>query len=68
MDGLTQAISLVTSPEEYPVWRTVEPLVVPKGTQMFYNYVVFEGGTYRCWEAASEHRSCIASLDDTTVS
>lgn len=26
-----QAVPLITSPEEYPYWKTSKPLVVPRG-------------------------------------
>ena len=46
-----QAVPLVTSPEDYPIWRTSKPLVVPRGIPQAYKYAIFEGGHFKRWEA-----------------
>ena len=41
----------MTSPEDYPIWRTSKPLVVPRGIPQAYKYAIFEGGHFKRWEA-----------------
>ena len=45
-----RALSLVTTPEDYPVWRTFQPIVVPRGVTHTYQYALFDGGRMRRWE------------------
>ena len=41
----------MTSPEDYPIWRTSKPLVVPRGIPQAYKYAIFEGGHFKRWES-----------------
>mmetsp|Transcript_44982 Transcript_44982/g.140907 ORF Transcript_44982/g.140907 Transcript_44982/m.140907 type:complete len:1068 (-) Transcript_44982:2259-5462(-) len=48
--NVQEAPAMVTTPEEFPVWRTLHPLVVPRGVVQTYKYCVFEGGKFKRWE------------------
>eukprot|EP00968_Pinguiococcus_pyrenoidosus_P019693 scaffold2171_cov253-Pinguiococcus_pyrenoidosus.AAC.7 len=53
ISSLTHLRPQVTTPEEYPVWRTLHPLVVPRGVALTYKYCIFEGGSFKRWEKLS---------------
>ena len=66
------AMELVTTPSEYPVWRTPEPIVVPSDVLQTYRYAVFAGGQFIGWEKRTEPRSVsvrgrAVDIDDTAV-
>lgn len=56
-----QMVEMVTTPEEYPLWRTPHPIIVPRSHPHKYMYSLFEGEnpggdilglahvTLRCW-------------------
>ena len=44
------AVRLYTTPEAYPVWYTLDPLVVPRGVQVVYRYGVSEAGQVQVFE------------------
>ena len=62
----TRALKLVTTPEEYPVWRTLQPIVVPRGVVHTYQYAIFDGGKIRRWEDISP-RTVNASQPEVTL-
>ncbi len=37
-------VNLVTTPESYPIWYTLEPIVLPRGDTVYYKYCLIEGG------------------------
>ena len=39
-----KAVALVTTPETYPVWRCLQPVMVPTGVEVAYSYLVLSGG------------------------
>jgi trehalose 6-phosphate synthase/phosphatase len=43
-------VPLFTTPAEYPVWRTLKPILVPRGAEHTYEYVVFNGDKIQRWE------------------
>jgi len=43
-------LELVTTPDEYPVWRTPRPVTLPTGVLLSYKYLVFSGGCFESWE------------------
>jgi len=50
-----RGLDLVTTPEEFPVWRTSRPVNLPKGIPLAYKYVVMSGGQFSGWEPISAH-------------
>ncbi|KAG5184819.1 trehalose 6-phosphate phosphatase [Tribonema minus] len=50
------ALEMVTTPEEYPVWRTRKPIIVPRNEVHTYMYALFEGGKFNKWETLSTPR------------
>lgn len=47
---ILQAIPLHTTPSDYPIWRTLKPILIPRNTMHTYQYAVFNGGTIQSWE------------------
>mmetsp|Transcript_32999 Transcript_32999/g.74466 ORF Transcript_32999/g.74466 Transcript_32999/m.74466 type:complete len:889 (+) Transcript_32999:122-2788(+) len=41
-----KAISLVTTPGEYPMWRTSKPIMLPYGGSHTYHFAIFNGGKF----------------------
>ncbi|CAK4086637.1 unnamed protein product [Aphanomyces euteiches] len=64
----SESIELVTSPEEYPIWRTVKPLILPRGIVHKYMYAVFSGGAFARWEPIDCDREVIPQGRDMTIS
>ncbi|ETV90852.1 trehalose-phosphatase [Aphanomyces invadans] len=64
----SESIELVTSPEEYPVWRTVKPLILPRGIAHKYMYAVFSGGMFANWEPIDCDRHVVPQGRDMTIS
>ena len=46
-------MALVTTPEDYPVWRTKQPILIPRGAAYMYQFAVFNGGKFQRWEETS---------------
>lgn len=42
----SQLVEMVTTPESYPVWRTPQPIIVPRHEPHKYIYSLFEGIHY----------------------
>lgn len=40
-----QLVEMVTTPEEYPLWRTPQPIIVQRNRPHKYIYSLFEGNT-----------------------
>jgi len=49
-NNTTEALPLVTTPEEYPVWRTPKPILIPRGQTHSYSYALFSGNEIVNWE------------------
>uniref|UniRef100_A0A7S2RGB1 CBM20 domain-containing protein n=1 Tax=Mucochytrium quahogii TaxID=96639 RepID=A0A7S2RGB1_9STRA len=48
-------LNLVTTPKEYPIWRTNRPVNLPTGVPLSYKYVIVSGGLFQTWEQISAH-------------
>ena len=48
---MSKVVHLVTTPESYPVWYTLEPIVVPRGRFVAYNFCIIEGGIFKAFES-----------------
>ncbi|CAM9720797.1 unnamed protein product [Discosporangium mesarthrocarpum] len=55
----TVALEMVTTPEEYPRWRTKKPIIVPRNFPHKYMYALFEGGKFLKWEGLSRPRKLV---------
>jgi hypothetical protein len=62
-----RALQMVTTPEAYPIWTTLSPLVVPAGEPLEYKFCLFEDGTFKSFETISTVRSVIPAEPDTVV-
>ena len=49
----SRVVHLVTTPESYPVWYTLEPIVVPRGRSVSFNFCSIEGGIFKAFESAA---------------
>lgn len=57
-------ITLVTTPEDYPIWSTPTPIVVPTHQSLSYKYCLVEGGSFRSFEHIEGCRTiCPKELD-----
>ena len=45
-----KVVKLVTSPESYPVWYTLTPIVLPRHLLVHYKFCIMEGGSVRAFE------------------
>jgi len=54
----SEALELSTSPEEYPIWRTVRPLILPRYSHLKHGYLycIQEGGKFKEWEFSRKQR------------
>ena len=59
------ALEMVTTPEEWPVWRTRKPIIVPRNEPHNYMYALFEGNHFKKWETLGAPRKlrCTAPLE-----
>ena len=53
----SSAVQLVTTPEDYPYWKTVAPIVVPSHHNINYKYCIIEGGSFHSYEVLEGNRS-----------
>jgi trehalose 6-phosphate synthase/phosphatase len=49
----SRVVHLVTTPESYPVWYTLEPIVVPRGRSVSFNFCSIEGGSFKAFESVN---------------
>ncbi|DAZ96236.1 TPA: hypothetical protein N0F65_012598 [Lagenidium giganteum] len=63
----SESMTLVTTPEEYPYWSTVKPLILPRGVPHQYMYALFSGGVFSSWEPADHDRVIIPEGREMTV-
>jgi trehalose-6-phosphate synthase/trehalose-6-phosphatase len=54
-----RGLDLVTTPGEYPWWRTNKTVNVPAGVPLSYKYVIVSGGLFHGWEPISAHARVI---------
>ena len=45
-----KVVKLVTSPESYPVWYTLNPIVLPRHQIVHYKFCIMEGGSTKAFE------------------
>mmetsp|Transcript_2410 Transcript_2410/g.4333 ORF Transcript_2410/g.4333 Transcript_2410/m.4333 type:complete len:1177 (+) Transcript_2410:176-3706(+) len=50
---ISRVVHLVTTPESYPVWYTLEPIVVPRGRSVTFSFCIIEGGISKAFESAN---------------
>lgn len=61
------ALEMVTTPEEYPMWRTRKPVIVPRDAPHTYAYAIFQGGKFKRWESLDKPRVVLCSTPSTVV-
>mmetsp|Transcript_2621 Transcript_2621/g.2601 ORF Transcript_2621/g.2601 Transcript_2621/m.2601 type:complete len:1079 (+) Transcript_2621:113-3349(+) len=61
-----KVVKLVTTPESYPIWYTIDPIVVPRGKQLSYCFCMLEGGIFTAFEATNP-RNIIADKVDILI-
>ena len=54
---IKRAMELVTSPKEFPVWFSPEPISVPDKAIVEYKYFICSGGKFSRWEPFEGHRT-----------
>ncbi|CEG43953.1 pyruvate kinase [Plasmopara halstedii] len=47
-------LQLVTTPELYPIWYNLEPIVAPSGTIVHYRYAIVSGSRFLRYEGSSD--------------
>ena len=47
---------MVTSGEEYPLWKSKENIIVQQDTEIQYKYLIFNGNKFKCWENHENRR------------
>lgn len=63
----SKGITLVTSPEAWPEWRTPAPLALPRGVALTYRYAVFTGGKISHWEYLEGDRDLLVTHESMAV-
>ncbi|OQR97433.1 trehalose-phosphatase [Thraustotheca clavata] len=63
----SESIELVTTPEEYPIWRTSKPLILPRGIAHRYMYALFLGGAFSKWEQIDQDRIIVPEGREMTI-
>ena len=56
------SVPLVTTPDTYPVWETVKPVVVTNEDSLRYRYAIYSGGKFVKFEDAAV-RKVVAEFD-----
>jgi hypothetical protein len=59
-------MALVTTPADYPVWRTKQPILIPRGAAYLYQYAVFNGGKFQRWEETSPRSANVRDKQHST--
>lgn len=62
-----ESTTLVTTPEEYPYWTTVKPLILPRGVPHQYMFALFAGGVFSSWEPIECERVMVPNGREMTV-
>ena len=55
----TESIQLHTTPDDFPRWKTAQPLAFASGHPVKYRYAIFAGGELQLWEPISEDRTMV---------
>lgn len=63
----TKPLRLYTTPESYPIWTTVNPIVVPMNQQIQYQYCLLENGDFKTYEEYSENHNRLIVVDQTNI-
>lgn len=58
---------LVTSPLAYPVWTTLNPIVVPRGVELKYRFAIMEGGNVKMVEGKLQERLLLPDKEDVLI-
>jgi trehalose 6-phosphate synthase/phosphatase len=62
-----ESMTLVTTPEDYPYWSTVKPMILPRGVPHQYMYALFSGGVFSSWEPIGCERVLVPDGREMTV-
>lgn len=62
-----ESMMLVTTPDEYPYWSTMKPLILPQGVPHCYMYALFSGGVFSSWEPLETERTLTPEGREMTV-
>lgn len=63
--ALEAGLALVTTPELYPSWYNLEPVVVPVGTVIRYRYAICTGAKFERYETiSSTTREIVVGIND----
>lgn len=62
-----KVVQLVTTPESYPIWYTLEPVVVPKGRKVSYSFCIIESGRFKELEETACPRSFVPNEADVVI-
>ena len=60
------ALSLVTTPDSYPLWTTERPVLIKEGEDISYKYCILESGKVKYWEAKLRKFN-VGKSDDVVV-
>ena len=52
----SSVVELVTTPSEYPIWKSASPVIVPTNQLMQYKYCIMEGGSFLYYENCEKNR------------
>ncbi|KAF1334037.1 Trehalose-phosphatase, partial [Globisporangium splendens] len=63
----SESTTLVTTPEQYPYWTTVKPLILPRGVPHQYMFALFAGGVFSSWEPIESERVLVPEGREMTV-
>jgi trehalose 6-phosphate synthase/phosphatase len=61
------ALELVTTPEYYPTWYSLDPVNLPLGETVTYKYFIKSGGHFSRWESEEGDRTLIPRGRDMVV-
>jgi len=62
-----KVVTLVTTPESYPIWYTASPLVIPRQQILNYKYCIMENGVYKAFENLVNPRSFVGNDHDALI-
>src|SRR5688572_28886244 len=60
-------VNLVTTPEQYPIWTTESPIVVPSNHSLQYKYCIIDGGQFSAFEKIDKCRKLVPESFDVVV-
>lgn len=62
-----RVVPLVTTPESYPVWYTVHPIVLPRLQLVHYKFCILQGGALKSFEKVGTDRTFMPNDPNTVV-